>query len=247
MKVLLIILLVIVGIIALICCVLNIRLMVKLDYTDKVYLKIRWAFLSFDVLPASEKEKKPKKEKPKQEKPPDKEKPQTQTKPKTKKPNPIKVFLSNEGINGLYELLYQTCQALGGFFGKIIRKITIEELFFSLRISEGDAARTAVSYGKICGVVFPMLGYICSHMRVRKYDAEITPDYLANQSEGELHALFSFRPLAMTNGAVVLVFRLLIHVVVRFLKGLKTPKTSLSPTAKTVASKQTNYSEGGAS
>ncbi len=247
MKVFLIILLVLAGIIAFICCILNIRLFVQFDYEDKVFLKVRWAFLSFDILPASEKKKKPKKEKPKEEKPPEEKKPEPEKKPKAKKPNPMQVFLNNEGLNGLYEILYQTCQALGGFFGKLLRKITIEQLYFSLRVSEGDAAETAISYGKTCAAVFPMLGYICSHMRVRKYDAEITPDYLANHSEGELHTLLSFRPLALTNGAVVLVFRLLVHVLIRFLKGIKTSKTSASQPAQAAASPQTNSSKGGAS
>ena len=90
-------------------------------------------------------------------------------------------------------------------------------------------------------------GIIDIDSKWRQSVGEITPDYLANHSEGELHTLLSFRPLALTNGAVVLVFRLLVHVLIRFLKGIKTSKTSASQPAQAAASPQTNSSKGGAS
>lgn len=244
MKVFLIILLVLSGIVALICCILSIRVLIQFDYRDKVFLHIKWAFLKFDILPAGK--KKPKPEKPKaEEKPPEEKPPKPETAPKQKKPNPIKAFLNNEGLEGLYEILYQTCQALGGFLGKILRKIKIEELFFSLSVGAGDAASTAIAYGKTASVVFPMLGYICSHMRVGKYDAEVTPDYLSGKTEGELHSLISFRPIVLTNGVVVLLFQLLFRVVIRFLKGIKTPDSSRQTSDKHTT-KTTNTNEGGA-
>lgn len=242
MKVFLIILTVLVGITALLCAVLSVRLKIRLDYTDKVNLEIKWAFIKLNIFPLSGKKKK-KPEQKKEEPEKTEEKPPEQ--PKAKKPNPIKVFLNNKGIEGLYEILRQTCSALGGFFGKIVRQIKLDEFFLIMRVSAGDAAQTAIEYGKTCGMVFPMLGYICSHMRVGKYDVDISPDYLASQTTGELHARLSFKPLTLTNGAVVLVFQLLFRVVIQFLRGLKTPKGAQP--VQNAKSNTTTTNEGGAS
>lgn len=243
MKVFLIILAVLAGIIALICLILSIKLNIAFDYTDKVQLKIKWAFIKFSILPLEKKEKKPKKEKPKKEEP---EKPPEEKKPKqkTQKPNPIKTFLNNEGVEGLYEILRQTCAALGGFFGRIVRKIELKEFYFILNVAGKDAADTAIKYGRTCSALFPMFGYICSHMKVGKYDIDISPDYLANQTIGELHADLAFKPLSLTNAAVVLVFQLIFKVVLKFLRGLKTPKQTDSNSNHTNI---TNTNEGGAS
>lgn len=219
-----IILAVIAGIILLICAVLSIKLKVEFFYHDKVFLNIKWTFLKFNILPAGEKKPKKEKEKPKKEEPAPAEQPKQEKSPKQKKPNPIKTFLSNKGLEGLYEILYQTCLALGGFFSKIFKKIKFEELCFYMTVGTGDSALTAIEYGKISSVVFPMLGYICSHAQVGKYDIDISPDFLAEKSDGSLYAVISFRPLVLTNAVVVLVFKLLFKVLIKFLSGIKTPK-----------------------
>ncbi len=245
MGVFLIILAVIAGIVALICCILSIKLKVWFDYDDKVFMKVQWAFLKFNILPAGE--KKPKKEKPpKETKPEDEQQKPKEEKTKQKKPNPIKTFLQNEGIGGLYNILRETCLALGGFFGKIIRRIKIEELFFELRVAGADAADTALRYGRISAEVFPMLGYICSHMKVGKYDADISPDFLAEKTSGELHAVLSFRPVALTNGAVRLVFALIFKVLLKFLKGIRTPKAVKQAAKETVSDALPTQDVGGA-
>lgn len=218
-----IILTVLAGIILLLCLILSVKIRVLFDYSDKVNLKIKWAFIKLDILPAAEKKKKPKPEKPKKQENTEPEAPK-EPKAKTTKPNPVKTFLENEGLEGLYNVLYQTCTALGGFFGKILRKIKVEELYLLMTVGTGDAALTAIEYGKISGVIFPMLGYICSHMQVGKYDADISPDFLADKTEGELHAALSFRPIVLTNGVVVLLFNLIFKVLIRLLRGIKQKK-----------------------
>ncbi|MBR1812002.1 MAG: DUF2953 domain-containing protein [Clostridia bacterium] len=224
MKVFLIILAVLAGIAVLIALLFSIKVAIRFDYDDKVRVRVKWLFINLQILPAAEKEKKSKKQKkPAQETP---EEPKKEEEAKQKKANPFKTFYDNKGVEGIYELLYKLCQALNGFFGKIIHRIRLDEFFVYITVGSGDAAKSALDYGRISGAVFPMLGYICSHMSVGKYDAEITPDFLAEKTTGELHATVSFRPIRLTNAGVSLVFRLLFSVALKFLKGLKAPKAA---------------------
>ncbi|HZJ78598.1 MAG TPA: DUF2953 domain-containing protein, partial [Clostridia bacterium] len=98
-------------------------------------------------------------------------------------------------------------------------------LYVNITVSKGDAAQTAIEYGKICSQVFPAMGFICSNMKVKKYDLNISPDYLANKSKAKLYAYLSVVPIAITNAAVVLAVKLLFNVLLKILfKNMKSQK-----------------------
>lgn len=203
------------AIIALIVLAFSFRLTVQLDYRDVVELEIRYLFLKFKLLPWEQKEKKPK------EAPaPAPEEPQKESPKKKKgsaKQNPLKTFWDNEGIDGVIALLKKTASILSGMFRGVFRHIVLDKFFLQMYIGSGDAAQTATDYGQTCAEVFPALGTICSVMKVRKYDVDISPDFLANQNETELHAVLTLRPIFVTNAAVVMVIRLLFQVVFKLL------------------------------
>lgn len=205
------------------CAILSIKLTLTVDY-DKIWsLKVKWLFLKFDLLPLVQKEKKPKQEAPKEEAPAEEPK-----EPKPKKPknpnNPFKNFYNNKGIDGIVELINNTMSSLGGFFGRILRKLKIDELFLDVLVSGDDAAETAINYGKRCTEIFPALGYIYSSMRVGKYNVNVYPDFLAKKDEAEFHSVVSIRPLALTNSVVILLGALIRRVAIKFLLGIKKPK-----------------------
>ena len=224
MKVLLIILAVIAGIAALICAVLSVKAIIRVNYeNNKFTLAVQWAFIKMDLIPfgLKKKEKKPAEEK-KEEPPPEEEK--KEEAPKKKGSNPFKTFYDNKGVEGIYELIYDLFSALAGFAGKIVRKIRLDEFFVYITVGSPDAAKTALDYGKISAAIYPCVGYICTHMPVGKYDVNVRPDFLLDKTQGELHSVISFRPIVLTNAGVALVFRLLFTVVIKFIKGIRTPK-----------------------
>ncbi|MBQ6021051.1 MAG: DUF2953 domain-containing protein [Clostridia bacterium] len=227
MKVLLIILAVICGIVALICAVLSVKAIIRVNYENgKFTLAVQWAFLKLDLIPwgLKKKEKKPAEEKKEEEPPAEEEKKEEE--PKKKGSNPLKTFYDNKGVQGIYELIYDLFSALTGFAGRIVRKIRLDEFFVYITVGSSDAAKTAMDYGKISGALYPCVGYICTHMPVGKYDVNVQPDFLSEKTVGELHTVISFRPIVLTNAGVALVFRLLFTVVVKFIKGIKTPKNA---------------------
>ncbi|HIT52764.1 MAG TPA: DUF2953 domain-containing protein [Candidatus Fimivicinus intestinavium] len=211
-----IVLYILLAIIALIILAFSFRLTVQLDYHDVVELEIHYLFLKFKLLPWEQKEKKPKTEKPA----PASEQPPKDTSQKKKggsKQNPLATFWNNEGIDGVIALLKKTASILSGMFRSVFRHIILDKFYLQMYIGSGDAAQTAIDYGKVCTEVFPALGAICSAMKVKKYDVDISPDFLANQSETELHAVLTLRPIFVTNAAVAMVVKLLFQVVFKLL------------------------------
>lgn len=200
------------AIILLFVAVLSIRVTVQADFEQKFEAELQYLFFKIPLYPHQKKEKASKKEK-KKPKPKAEEEPKPKNeKKKTDKPNPIVTFIKNQGFDGVLNLISDIGSILTGMFGSIFRHVVFNKLYLNLVIAKNDAASTAIEYGKTCERVFPVMGYICSHMKVQKYDVEITPDFLGYKNEAEFHVRVSFRPIFLTNAAVAMVFKLAFKV-----------------------------------
>jgi hypothetical protein len=223
------------GIIGFIILLLSIRITVNGEFFDEFKLNLKWLFLKIDILPAKKKDK-PKKEKAPKEK---KEKPATEEvteeTPVEKKENIFVKFYNNQGFDGVIQLINNVGKALGKLMHSLKKHIVLRELYLWMTVTGGcDAAETALEYGRICQKVFPAMGYICSSFPVKKYDVEIEPDFLGLKNSAQFAVSVHIRPIFFLNAVIVLVFRLLFKVVLKFLKGIKNK------------SKNQNINEGGA-
>ena len=221
------------GVVALLILLLSVKVRVDAEYIDSFRAKLRWAFLSFDLYPTKPKEKKPKEEKPKQEEPPAPEE------PKPKKPNPFKTFYENQGYEGVKQLIRDTADAFGSLMKRIQKHLILDELFLFVVVSQNhDAARTAIEYGEACREIFPAMGFICSNLKVKKYDVEVAPDFLGTFSSAQFSFSVSIRPIFLINAALVLAVRLLFKVVLKVLRA--------KPAPKALENKDTENIQGGA-
>lgn len=194
---------IILGIIAFICLVLLVKVRIDAEYIDGFKLSVSWLFLHFSIYPKIQKEKKP--PKPKKEKP--------------KKPNIFKTFYENQGMDGVIKLVKDSADAVGLMMRSVKKHFIIEELYLWIVVSSNsDAAQTALQYGEICEDVFPALGFICSNLKVKKYDASIEPDFIGTFSSAQFKTAFSLRPFFLVGAGIRLVFRLLFKVVLKLLR-----------------------------
>lgn len=208
-----IVLYILLAIIVLIAAVLSIKVSVIADYSKNFYLKVKYLFLEIPVYPSSG--KKSKKEKPAKEAKKDVPAEEQGTKKGGK--NPIKTFLENEGVSGVVGLINDTARIIGGFFGSIFRHVIFDELFLTIVVAGRDAADTAIKYGRVSANVFPPLGYICSYAKVKEYDADVSPDFLADVSTAEFHFKISFRPIFLLGAILVLAVKMLFKVIFKLL------------------------------
>ena len=262
------------GIILFFVILFSLKVTVIVDYADKTVVKLKYLFITIPIVDTSKekKEKKSKKEKkPKEVKKPQKGKTEVEAtvevdgeviettetveptkEEKTKKEKPqkqgnslIKQLYLDHGYEGLEKMFRDLGSSLGGFFGKIYKTFTIDELYIKMVTVGSDAADTAIKHGKLCAWLYPVLGKLVSTCKVKKYDFDISPDFPAPKSTASAFVRFHVRPIKITNAAVVLALQLVFKILFKILfskkksdKSKKIPQTVAKENSNTVAAEQ---------
>jgi hypothetical protein len=191
------------------------RVTVIIDYAENTVVKIKYLFLGFNVVDTSKppKEKKPKKKK---EEPPEEE-PVQEDKPKTKGNSLLKQIYTDHGYDGIIKMLNGIKTSLGGFFGRLYKTLVFDELYITMVTAGSDAADTAIKHGKLCAWAYPILGKLVSTSKVKKYDFDFCPDFLAQKSTANAYVRLHVTPIHITNAVVVLAVQLLFKVIIKIL------------------------------
>lgn len=214
---------IILGVIAFFVIVLSVKITVSAEYFDEFKLSAGWGIIKFQIFPAkkSEKPKKENKTKEKKKEEPTPE-PEVEEQPTEMKENIFVTFYNNQGFDGVVQLINNAASDIGKMFSSFKKHLVIRELYLYMTITGGcDAAETAIEYGKTCQKIFPAMSFICSNLPVRKYDVSIEPDFLGLKNKAQFAFSIHIRPIFFINAVIVLVFRLLFNVVLKFLKGIK--------------------------
>jgi hypothetical protein len=212
----------ILGIILFFVILFSIRVHVIVDYGEHTKVWIKYLFLKIPVLDSTKpKKEKPKKEKTKKEEPQEESPPEEskEDKPATKQQGNglLKQLYIDQGYDGLVKMLRAVGKSLGGFFGKLYKTFVFNELYITLVTAGSDAATTAIKHGRLCAWVYPILGKLVSTSKVKKYDFDISPDFLAVKNKAELYVDMYFTPIHITNAAVVLALQLAFKVLFKIL------------------------------
>lgn len=231
------------GIILLLVLLLSVKVRIETEYIDTFKAKLRWSFLEISLFPLDERlsklfNKPNTHEEEKQTAVQPEKKPEDENINK-KKENPFKVFYNNQGFDGVLKLITDSADALGDMFGSFKRHFIIDDLSLWIIISKNhDAAGTAIEYGNVCQDVFPALGYICSTVKVKKYDVNIEPDFIGTFSSAQFVFNCSFRPIFYLNAVIVMAVKLLFKVVFKVLFA--------KPNSESNENKDTQNIKGGA-
>lgn len=216
---------IILGIILFFIAVLSIRFRVYLNYDKKIESYAQWLFIKIPLYPRPE--KKPKKEKKKKDggKKEETEEEKKEEPPKKKKDNILLTFYNNEGLDGIISILSSLISALDKVSRRITHCFVLNLFLLDATVARGDAAETAITYGKYSSVIFPLAGDIISRCNVKKYDINISPDFLADKGDCQLEIDMAVIPRKLINSVILLVFDLLFNVLIKFIKGIKKKKT----------------------
>ncbi len=210
------------GLILLIVVAFSLNLGLIVDYGKETVVKIKYLFAEITVYDSSKppKEKKPKKpKKAKAEKPEEKaaEEAPKEEKPKEKGNSLLKQIYLDHGYDGIQRMLGATGKSLGGFFGKLYKTLTIDELYITMITAGSDAADTAIKHGNLCAKAYPVLGKLVSTCKVKKYDFNFSPDFLAKKSDATAYIRLHLTPIKVTNAVVVLALQLVFKVIIKIL------------------------------
>lgn len=192
-------LLILAGILVLILLLLFCPLTVKVRFDDKVRLKLGYFFAVIPIPigppdtddPAKlekieakkskkeeKKQKKAEKKRLKQEKKLEKLRKAGKEPPEeTKKPNFVVRKLKQKGLSGLTDLLGEIVRILGGLVKKITDHLVISKMDLKLLIACDDAASTALTYGRACSAIYPMIAFIQQHVKKCRHHEQIAPSF----------------------------------------------------------------------
>lgn len=185
---------------------LPIQIYVWMPPDGALQYKLRYACFS---LVDSTKEKKPKPEKQKKEEPPKEEKP-----PKKKKKgggvvSAVLKFLGMEDIasianakkaiseKGVCGLLSDLASAVGAIFArifKLLRKGVFKRFTLGIVVGDSDAADAAMTYGTVCGTVYPVLTMLDSAMKFKRRDVDIRCDFEREETQFSFDVQLNYRP-----------------------------------------------------
>ena len=157
----------------------------------------------------------------------------------------LKQLYLDQGYDGIEKMFRALGKSLGGFFGKLYKTFTIDELYITMVTATGDAASTAIKHGKLCSWLYPVLGKLVSTCKVKKYDFDISTDFLASKSTASVYAKFHIVPIIITNGAVVLAVQLAFKILFKILFAKKkSDKSKKQAIASQVVAETVNIKDG---
>ncbi len=208
-----------IGIVAVVFILFSMNLSFIIDYSDKTVVTLKYLFLKFTLVDTS----KPKKEKKKKKKKKGDEETQEDSsaeeedkkKGKPKGNSLIKQLYLDHGYDGIERMLRAVGKSLGGFFGSLYKNLVVDELYITMITAGSDAADTAIKHGKLSAWLFPVLGQFVSTCKVKEYDFDISPDFLATKSEAYVYARLHVTPLVVLNAVLSLVVRLIFKVLIK--------------------------------
>ena len=129
------------------------------------------------------------------------------------------------GFDGMMEVLGNLGNVLKIFGGKLLRSIVFNKADINITVGTGDAASTALKYGKTCQKIYPIMGFLCSNNVVKHHNINVSADFLANDTKGNFYFEMNICLRKIINSAIGLVVRLIFDVVLKFLKNGKKKKS----------------------
>lgn len=93
----------------------------------------------------------------------------------------------------------------------LLRRVVVDR--FSLDISVGgeDAALTALAYGTVCGIVYPLRGFLAGIFRFRENQVNIRADFGSPDSHVNLFTKLHFIPVLAVPAGAALGLRMLFY------------------------------------
>ena len=111
------------------------------------------------------------------------------------------------------ELLKDLSGIAVGAGKKLLSHFTIKKFDLLLTVGGEDAAETALTYGKLCGVVYPAVGTIVTACKCRRYGVTVQPGFGAPETQVEFEARGQIRLVFLVAYSIQALFRFIMRVI----------------------------------
>ena len=188
---------------------------VKASYDEEFNVSLSYTFFNKSLIPSVKKKqkKKNKKDKKTTDKNTKKEKSKKTKKEKskkTKKDNMFVSFYNNSGFLETVKLISDVAKVVREYaHSLLIKRLVVKELKLNLTVCGDDSADTAVKFGEISSAVYPSLGFLISHIRVKKHNINIKPDFINNESKASFYVCIKIKPFWAISSSLYFALRML--------------------------------------
>lgn len=167
---------IILGILLLLFLLMLIRVQIFFKYSKTPNLTIKVLFFKKTLLPSEPKKKKTKKKKKKPAKKPEpKPQPRPEKKDKEEKKSYLGKLKEKKGLSGLMSLFTGLAKIATGALKGLFSHIVVHKLDIGIQLSSGDAASTAINYGRLCSALYPAVDIITAATVCKSYNVSVEP------------------------------------------------------------------------
>lgn len=163
--------------------IIPIKIHILIDEDFRVNLN--YLFLKFKLYPSKKEDKKK----------------ATKEKADEKKPSAIKTFTKNliaeKGVTEALKELFSIIKELLLPFGPFVSKMVLNIKDFTVVVATPDAARTAITYGAVTGLVYDLLAVVDKKVILKKKNVRVYSDFLSDKSWVKANIKFSIRPITL--------------------------------------------------
>lgn len=195
--------------ILLLCCPITLRL----SFLDGFSVRLKYLFFSFQLLPEKEKSTGKKKYA-------DRKKKQEESETTLEK---LRRLTGEDSAAGLFDFLRELAVLAAGSLKKLFRHLVIAD--FSLDVSVGgeDAAETALTYGKLCAVIYPAVSVLVSQAKTKHYGVSVFPDFSEGaQTKAHMEARLRIKPVFLLSAGIGFLAKLVLAFFKKKISGQET-------------------------
>lgn len=122
----------------------------------------------------------------------------------------LKELLRQDDVAGTLQFITDVARLAGRTVGRVLRAVTVTRLQLQLMLATGDPADTARLYGQVCSVLYPSLELIGQHVRIRRRQLRVEPNFLLDKSQAQFAIFFRVSVWRLVGAGLALLWGFLI-------------------------------------
>ncbi len=160
------------GVLLLIALILLLPITAQIKFNNDFFFKVK--FLGITVYKLKEKQEKPKPEK--------SEKQKNEQKPEEKEQGIFAKLKAKHGFKGAIKEVFDFVSKVITQIKPQLLKIKFRKFKLDLIIVGEDAAMTAIEYGAVCGIVYPVLSFIDQNLNIKLKQINVEAGFKYSES-----------------------------------------------------------------
>ena len=132
---------------------------------------------------------------------------------KRKKKKSVKQLLKGRSLSRLLNFAFDVLKQIVKKAKFIIKHSKVERFDLDITVASDDAASTAIEYGAVCAVVYPLISLLLNYNNALKENINIVCDYNSDKPQLEFYGVVSVRLIYL-----LAVLSILPHIIKEFLK-----------------------------